>query len=244
MTQSPWKVTILTLFPEIFPGPLKYSVMGKALEKNLWQLNTINIRDFAQDKHKTVDDTPYGGGAGMVMKPDVIHRALEQACENYKEKPRVVYLTPRGVLFKQTIAHDLVSNSRQGLIILCGRYEGVDQRVIEHWQMEEISVGDFILSAGEIGALTVLDACLRLIPGVLGKEESWQNESFQLGLLEHSLYTKPYEWNGKVVPDVLRSGDHQQIAAWQRNNAVEVTKQRRPDLWEGYQKAHNQKSEP
>jgi tRNA (guanine37-N1)-methyltransferase len=227
---QPWYTTVVTLFPELFPGPLGHSLTGKALEKELWKLDTLQIREFARDKHRTVDDTPYGGGAGMVLKPDVVHDALEAAKERFHNR-HLLYLTPRGKpLTQQNIRRYAWHTS--GLIILCGRYEGVDQRVIEHHRLEEVSLGDFILTGGELAAFPLIDACVRLLPGVLGKEESHQQESFENNLLEHPHYTKPQTWQGYSVPEVLLSGDHQKIAAWRQQQSEQVTQDRRPDLWE------------
>jgi tRNA (guanine37-N1)-methyltransferase len=234
MKNSPlFSATALTLFPEMFPGPLGHSLAGTALKKNIWSLETVNIRDFATDKHKTVDDSPYGGGTGMVMKPDVVHAAIEHAkLSTQHSVPILIYLTPRGVPLTQRLVEKL---SREHLVILCGRFEGVDQRVINHHQMLEISLGDFILSGGEIAALALLDACVRLLPGVIGKEESTRQESFATtsnyaGLLEYPHYTRPPLWNGMGVPDVLLSGNHAEIDSWRLEQAKHATEARRPDL--------------
>lgn len=230
-----WHTTLVTLFPELFPGPLAHSLTGKALEQNLWSLDTVQIRNFATDRHKTVDDTPYGGGAGMVLKPDVTHQAIEAAKAMGQNRP-VLYLTPRGQPLTQERVERYAWHT-PGLIILCGRYEGVDERVITHHQMEEVCLGDFILTGGELAALPLLDACIRLLPGVLGKEESHQQESFADHLLEHPQYTKPQMWQGYGVPDVLVSGNHQKIAQWRKEQSEQATKDRRPDLWQKYQKS-------
>lgn len=236
-TPLPWPVTILTLFPEMFPGTLGHSIAGKALKKKIWALNTLNIRDFATDKHKTVDDTPYGGGTGLIMMPDIVHHALSKAKEQHNGNPQFIYMSPRGVPLNQKHVRQLAQNP-DGVVILCGRYEGVDDRVIEHWTQEhqliELSIGDYILSGGEIAASVVLDACIRLLPGVLVKENATRSESFELDLLEFSQYTKPYIWHKKVVPEILLSGDHSKIAAWRKKSAEMITKLRRPDLWEAY----------
>lgn len=221
----------LTLFPEMFPGPLGHSLAGKALQNGIWSLEALNIRDFATDKHKTVDDSPYGGGIGMVMKPDVVHNAIEAAKAKLHDAT-LIYTSPRGVPFTQAIAHEL---AQKQLIILCGRFEGVDQRVIDHHRMREISMGDFVLSGGEIAAYAMLDACVRLLPGVIGKEEAVISESFSLGeesarLLEYPHYTRPPLWNGMPVPEVLLSGNHEQINAWRLEQARQQTAARRPDL--------------
>ncbi len=222
--------TALTLFPEMFPGPLGHSLAGTALKNGLWSLDTVNIRDFSTDKHRTVDASPYGGGVGMVMKPDIVHAAVEHA--KIAGPATIIYLTPRGVPFTQKLAEKLV---KERLIILCGRFEGVDQRVIDHHQMLEISLGDFVLSGGEIAALALLDACVRLIPGVIGKEEAVAQESFAdtanfAGLLEYPHYTRPPLWEGMEVPPVLLSGNHAEIDAWRLRQAQEITAARRPDL--------------
>lgn len=231
-----WLATAITLFPEMFPGHLQYSIAGKAKKNNLWDLKTINIRDFAKDKHKTVDDTSFGGGIGMVMRPDVVDGALISSLHLYKVKPAICYLTPRGSPLKQKHIKGWVNNFPQGLVLLCGRYEGIDERVIEHWrdthQMQDISIGDYILSGGEPAALTIIDACIRLLPGVLEKSEATSIESFEKNLLEFPQYTKPQEWNHKAVPAVLISGDHKKIEEWRRLQAETITEQRRPDLLE------------
>ncbi len=221
----------LTLFPEMFPGTLGHSLAGKALEKGLWSLEAINIRDFATDKHKTVDQSPYGGGTGMVMKPDVVDAAIQHAKAKLPHAT-LVYTTPRGKPFTQKMATDLL---KTGLIVLCGRFEGVDQRVIDHHQMVEISLGDFVLSGGEIAAQAMLDACVRLIPGVISKDDAVSQESFGLssdyaGLLEYPHYTRPPLWNGLAVPEVLLSGNHEQIQHWRLEQAKHITATRRPDL--------------
>jgi len=225
-------VEILTLFPEMFPGPLEESLAGRALQQKIWSLKTINIRDFATDTHKTVDDTPFGGGPGMVLKPEIIHKALES--RQKKSQAPLIYLTPRGKPLKQDMVKAFASGS--GLTLVCGRYEGVDQRVIEHYQMQEVSVGDYILSGGELAAMILVDATLRLIPGVMGDHQSKDDESFENGLLEYPHYTKPQEWQGKKVPPVLLSGHHQEIQRWRQCQAELVTQERRPDLWDLYNK--------
>ncbi len=224
-----WQATVLTLFPEMFPGPLGQSLSGKALEAGLWSLDAINIRDFAADKHRTVDDTPFGGGAGMVMRPDVIDAALDAVAD--RPGP-VVYLSPRGSKLDQQMAKDLAAGP--GVTLLCGRYEGIDQRVLDKRQPREISLGDFILSGGEVAAMTLLDACIRLLPGVVGADASLDEESFEDGLLEYPHYTRPAEWDGRSVPEVLLSGHHEKIDAWRRGQSEDVTKSRRPDLWSRY----------
>ena len=232
MNTPVFSATVLTLFPEMFPGPLGYSLAGKALAKGLWQLNSFQIRDFATDRHQSVDDTPYGGGAGMVMRADVLDKAINAAKQQQPEA-QLVYFTPRGTPLTQALAKTF---SEQHLILLCGRYEGVDERVLEQHRPLEISIGDYICSGGEMAALVLLDACVRLIAGVVGAEGSLKEESFGLnadfaGLLEYPHYTKPPVWNGRKVPDVLLSGNHAVIQDWRKRQAEEMTKTRRPDLW-------------
>ena len=225
-----WSVTLLTLFPEMFPGPLGQSLAGKASEKGLWEINAINIRDFAPPPHNRVDDKSFGGGTGLVMQPDVLGAAVEAATHGKKMKK--IYFSPRGKLFDHKMAEELVKNPE--ILMLCGRYEGVDQRVLDHYEFEEVSVGDFILSGGEIAAFSVIDACLRLIPGVIGKDAVHAEESFSAGLLEYPHYTRPAIWQGLSVPEVLVSGHHANVREWRLKQAEEITKNRRPDLWEKY----------
>lgn len=229
---------ILTLFPEMFPGPLGQSLAGKALEAGIWSLETLDIRDFATDKHRTVDDSPYGGGRGMVMKPDVLGRALDRAREILPDAP-MIYFSPRGVPMTQRLIHELLipptTNHQPSTILLCGRFEGIDQRVIDHYGLMEVSLGDFVLSGGEIPALALLDAAVRLLPGVIGNDEATAQESFNIGpesalLLEYPHYTRPPEWNGRSVPDVLLSGDHRKIEEWRFGQSKALTQARRPDL--------------
>lgn len=232
------KAQIITLFPDMFPGPLGQSLAGRALEDGKWQLETINPRDFATDLHKTVDDTPYGGGAGMVMKAETI----SQAIESLNEKSEILYMSPRGTPLSQTLVKELVQ--KPVLTILCGRYEGVDERVLNSYNIREISVGDYVLSGGEIAALTMLDACVRLLPGVMGNDETAGEESFENGLLEYPHYTKPAVWEdpkGDIheVPEILRSGHHANIVKWRLEQAEKITRERRPDLWEQYIKRKN-----
>jgi tRNA (guanine37-N1)-methyltransferase len=226
--QKPWRATALTLFPEMFPGPLGHSLAGKALEAGLWSLEALDIRGFARDKHRTVDDAPFGGGAGMVMRADVVGAAIEAA----PPVGPLVYLTPRGVPLTQARAKALAAGP--GVTLLCGRYEGVDQRVLDARDVEEISIGDFVLSGGEAAALIILDVCVRLLPGVMGGAGSLDEESFENGLLEYPHYTRPRVWAGMEPPSVLLSGDHGRVAAWRREQSEAVTQQRRPDLWANY----------
>jgi len=230
-----WTARVLTIFPEMFPGMLGQSIAGKALERGLWALETLDIRDFAEDRHRSVDDTPFGGGAGMVMRPDVIDRALGRAIDAGEaaggESP-VIYLSPRGRRLDQERVRDIAAGP--GVILLCGRYEGVDQRVLDAREVEEISLGDFVLSGGEPAAFALIDACIRLLQGVMGAEASLEEESFEAGLLEYPHYTRPAEWCGRAVPEVLLSGHHENIRAWRRAEAERITRERRPDLWARY----------
>ncbi len=223
-----WRASVLTLFPAMFPGPLGTSLAGRALERAVWSLEARDIRAHATDRHRTVDDTPFGGGAGMVMRPDVLDAAIA-ACDDGRP---VVYLTPRGRPLTQERVREFAAGP--GVVLLCGRYEGIDERVIEARGLEEISIGDFVLSGGEPAALVLLDACVRLLPGVMGAAESADEESFAAGLLEYPHYTRPAEWHGKAVPDVLLSGHHGAVAAWRRAEAERITRERRPDLWARY----------
>ena len=222
---SIWRASVLTLFPAMFPGPLGQSLAGRALERGLWSLDAHDIRAHAADRHRTVDDTPFGGGAGMVMRPDVVDAAVAA----HDDGRPAIYLTPRGAPLTQARVRSLAGGP--GVVVLCGRYEGVDQRVIEARGLLELSVGDYVLSGGEPAALVLLDACVRLLPGVMGAANSAQEESFADGLLEYPHYTRPAEWQGRRVPDALLSGHHAEIAAWRAARAAEVTRQRRPDLW-------------
>jgi tRNA (guanine37-N1)-methyltransferase len=226
--------TVLTLYPEMFPGPLGVSLAGRALREGLWSMEPVQIRDFATDKHRSVDDTPAGGGAGMVMRADVLARALDSV-----EPGRpVLAMTPRGATLTQQRVRDLAAGS--GAVILCGRFEGMDERLFEAREIEQLSIGDYILSGGEMAALTLLDACIRLIPGVMGAPSSGMDESFETGLLEYPQYTRPAEWEGRTIPEVLRSGDHAKIEAWRRAMAESDTRSRRPDLWERHEGARVQ----
>jgi tRNA (guanine37-N1)-methyltransferase len=220
-----WRASVLTLFPAMFPGPLGQSLAGRALETGIWSLDVTNIRDFAQDRHRTVDDTPFGGGAGMVLRPDIVDAAVESVADGRK----VVVLTPRGRRFTQADARRFAAGP--GIVLLCGRYEGVDQRVIEARAMDEISIGDYVLSGGELAALVLLDSIVRLLPGVMGAAESAVDESFSTGLLEYPHYTRPAEWQGRRVPDVLLSGNHGAVAAWRQAESERITREHRPDLW-------------
>lgn len=229
-----WHATILTLFPEMFPGPLDVSLAGRALREGTWRCAALDIRGFATDRHRTVDDTPFGGGAGMVMRPDVADSAIAAAMPEGDGRP-LLYLTPRGRLLDQAMVRNFAAGP--GVVLLCGRYEGVDQRVIEARCMQEVSLGDYVLSGGEIAALALLDACVRLLPGVMGAAESAIEESHSVGLLEYSHYTRPAEWQGRAVPPVLLSGHHAEVAAWRRQQSEAATRERRPDLWNRMQVA-------
>lgn len=235
-------INILTLFPDMFPGPVGQSILGDALDKGLWRLNTVNIRDYATDKHKTVDDTPFGGGAGMVMKPDV----LEAAITALPNPGRKIYLSPRGRPLTQRIAHELAAEP--ALTLLCGRYEGVDQRALEACGVEELSIGDYVLMGGEVAAMVVLEAVLRLIPGVVGNHDTLSEESFSHLLLEYPHYTRPAKWFDKTgrlwdTPPVLLSGHHANVKEWRQTQAEEITRERRPDLWDKYLKNRQNQNE-
>jgi len=223
-----WRATVLTIFPEMLPGPLAYSLAGKALASGLWRLETVDIRDFGRDKHRSVDDAPFGGGPGMVMRPDVLDAAIEGA----KGLGPLILLSPRGRRLDQGRVRALAGEP--GVTLICGRFEGVDERVIEAHAMEEISLGDFVLSGGEPAAIALLDACVRLLPGVVGCAETLVEESFSDGLLEYPHYTRPAVWRGRAVPEVLVSGDHGRIGEWRRAEAERATRERRPDLWTRY----------
>ena len=225
-----WRAIVLTLYPEMFPGALGLSLAGKALSDGTWVLETKDIRSFAADKHRSVDDTPAGGGAGMVMRADIAALAIDAARESAPPGTPTIYLSPRGLPLTQARAHQLAQGP--GAILLCGRFEGVDERVLEARQVEEISIGDYVLSGGELAAQVLIDACVRLLPGVAGNEVSLTEESFASGLLEYPHYTRPRDWEGRSIPDVLLSGDHQKIAEWRRAQAEAITKARRPDLWD------------
>ena len=225
------RAQVFTLYPEIFPGPLAKGIYGKAQNNKLWDLSVINIRDSATDKHKTVDDTPYGGGTGMLLKADVLANSLDQ---NVKKGERIFYLSPKGKIFDQKLAQDL--SKEKSISLICGHFEGVDERVLTTRNIEEISIGDYVLSGGETAALVVLDSVLRLLPGVLGNDKSSVDETFENGLLEYPQYTKPQIWEKKSVPEVLLSGDHSKIKDWRLSQSEAITRDRRPDLWEKYKK--------
>jgi tRNA (guanine37-N1)-methyltransferase len=224
-----WPATILTLYPETFPGPLGLSLAGRALEAGIWSLDIVQIRDFATDRHRSVDDTPAGGGAGMVMRADVLAAAVDHALERRPEAPMLA-MAPRGEPLTQSLVRELASGP--GVSILCGRFEGIDERLFEARPIRSVSIGDFVLSGGEPAALALLDACVRLLPGVMGAASSGEEESFESGLLEYPHYTRPLEWEGRRIPEVLRSGDHARIAAWRHERALADTRSRRPDLVE------------
>ena len=222
---------IFTLYPDYFPGPLNKGLYGKAMEKKIWDLKIIDIREYALDKHKTVDDTPYGGGSGMLLKPDVVAKSIDA---NTKKGEKIFYLSPRGKKFNQSIAREISKEKKVNLI--CGHFEGVDQRVLDNREIDELSIGDFVLSGGETASYVFLDAILRLIPGVIGNEQSKNEESFENGLLEYPQYTKPQIWEEKSVPNVLLSGDHAKIKDWRLTQSKAITRDRRPDLWQKYNK--------
>ena len=229
-----WQAQILTLFPEMFPGPLGLSLAGKALENKIWGMDVMQIRDHARDKHRSVDDTPAGGGPGMVMRADVMGHAIDRAIEKRpkgtsNEDWPLIYLSPRGKTMDQKMVHSFVKN--QGITLICGRFEGLDERVLKKRNVQEISLGDFVLSGGEIAALMLIDAVVRLIPGVIGDPDTLLEESFTSGLLEYPQYTRPQEWEGEKIPNVLTSGHHEKIKEWRKLKSEELTKDRRPDLW-------------
>ena len=226
-----WKARVFTLYPELFPGPLGSGLYKKALEKKLWSLEVVNIRDYALDKHKTVDDTPFGGGSGMLMRADVIANSLDKNISN-KNEP-IIYLSPKGKKFDQIYAKKTLNKN---INIICGHFEGVDERLLETRNIEEVSVGDFVLSGGEIGALVVIDTIVRLIPGVLGNSNSLTDETFERNLLEYPQYTKPQKWEKKDVPEILLTGDHGKIKSWRLSQSEDITRRRRADLWKKYKK--------
>jgi len=229
-----WQAQVITLFPEVFPGVLGESLTGKALKDDVWHLDTIGLRDHGVGKHRNVDDTPAGGGAGMVIRADVLEQAIMAAKQQAVAPQPIFYLSPRGVPFNQKIAQHWASEP--GVTLLCGRFEGVDQRVLDHFRIIEVSLGDFVLTGGEVAAQAMLDATVRLLPGVLGNAESAVEESHSSGLLEHPQYTRPAEWQGRAIPEVLMSGHHARIADWRRAQSEELTRERRPDMWAARQK--------
>lgn len=231
---NPWTARILTILPEMFPGPLGASLIGTGLEQGVWALDVIDIRDFASDKHRSVDDTPAGGGPGMVMRADVAGPAFDAALEKSPDAP-LIYLSPRGKPLTQQRVREL--SLGPGVTVLCGRFEGLDQRVLDARDIEEISIGDFVLAGGEVAACALIEACVRLLPGVIGDAASLESESFEQGLLEYPHYTRPREWEGLEIPEVLVSGDHKKIAAWRREMSEKITRERRPDLWAKRDKA-------
>ena len=222
-----WPATVLTLYPDMFPGPLGASLAGRALGEAIWSLDAVQIRDFATDKHRSVDDTPAGGGAGMVMRADILARAVDDVLERRPEAPMLA-MTPRGRPLTQALVRELAAGP--GVSVLCGRFEGIDERLFEARPIVPVSIGDYVLSGGEVAAITLLDACVRLLPGVMGAASSGEEESFETGLLEYPHYTRPFEWEGRTIPEVLRSGDHARIAAWRQERALADTRSRRPDL--------------
>ena len=226
--KTPWTAHILTLFPEMFPGPLGFSIIGKALEEKNWLLELIKLQNFSKKGSKHVDDKPYGGGSGMIIKSEIVHEALKQTIKKIKNNYSLVYLTPKGKKLDQKKIKRFVK--RNNLILVCGKYEGIDQRVIDAWKMEEISMGDYVLSGGEIAAMSLIDSCVRLLPNVLGSAKSLENETFENNLLEYPQYTKPREWLGKKVPEVLLSGNHRKISEWKKKESIRITKIKRPDL--------------
>ncbi|MEM7568270.1 MAG: tRNA (guanosine(37)-N1)-methyltransferase TrmD [Pseudomonadota bacterium] len=227
-----WRAQVLTLFESMYPGPLGLSLAGKALKNGLWALETLDIRAFARDKHRSVDDTPAGGGPGMVMRADILGAAVDEAVARFDSAP-LVYLSPRGDVFDQQMAEELAAGP--GVTLICGRFEGVDERVLDARPIRQVSLGDFVLSGGDVAALALLDACVRLLPGVVGAADTLAEESFTSGLLEYPHYTRPAQWEGRTIPEVLTSGDHKKIKAWRQAEAERETRLRRPDLWERYE---------
>jgi len=233
---EPWTAKVLTILPEMLPGPLGASLAGRALADGLWRLETVDIRNFARDKHRSVDDAPFGGGPGMVMRPDIVDAAIAAATADGAMRP-VIFLTPRGRVLDQARVRTLAAGP--GVVLLCGRFEGVDQRVLDARAVEETSLGDFVLSGGEPAAIALIDACVRLLPGVMGAADSLSEESFERGLLEYPHYTRPADWQGRKVPDELLSGHHERIRAWRLAQAEQITRERRPDLWDRYVARHD-----
>jgi tRNA (guanine37-N1)-methyltransferase len=226
--RPPWRATVLTLFPELFPGPLGASLAGEALAQGLWALDTVAIRDFGHGRHRAVDDTPAGGGAGMILRADVLGPAIDAASAGNPDAPRI-YLSPRGELLTQALVRQLAAGP--GVLLLAGRFEGIDERVIARRGLREVSIGDYVLAGGEVAAMVLIEAVVRLLPGVIGKAASLAEESFEAGLLEYPQYTRPREWEGAGIPEVLLSGDHEKVAEWRRTEAERLTRVRRPDLW-------------
>ena len=246
MTPTPdlhgvWKAKIITLFPSAFPGVLGESLTGKALQEGLWQLETIDLRQFGVGKHRNVDDTPAGGGAGMVLRADVLGEAIDHSMNGIGGNWPLIYLSPRGRRMDQTMMQNLARCD--GMTLLCGRFEGVDERVLEHYGVQEVSLGDFVMTGGEIAAQALIDATVRLIPGVLGNQASAEEESFSSGLLEHPQYTRPADWMGRPIPDILMSGHHGRIAEWRHQMSEQITRTRRPDLWQSYVNSRDKASD-
>ena len=234
-----WQVRVCTLFPEMFPGPLGQSLAGKALQKGIWSLELIDVREYGIGRHRLVDDTPFGGGPGMVMRPDVMDAAINAAMAGLGEDTPKLYFSPRGRKLDQAMAEELAATPQ--VVMIAGRYEGLDQRVIDHQGLTEVSIGDYVLSGGELPALVAIDSVVRLLPGVMGNADAHAQDSFSAGLLEHPLYTQPREWQGMGVPPVLTSGNHQAIADWRLEEAISVTRARRPDLWQAWQMKEGKK---